>query len=103
MGNFLVSFELRSDHDYAERYKSLTEQIKAKPTEYHWDETTSFAAIETPETIHELASRLYLDTKVNSQKDILLVIDPATSHCIALGPIRYEVLLSTNFKIYEKK
>jgi hypothetical protein len=103
MGNYLVTFELRSDASYNQRYRSLTEQLQSAPTLLCWDQSTSFCALSSPETIGELADRLRTGSRINGETDLLLVIDPAASHCVALGPIRFEPLLSSRFSTYERR
>jgi hypothetical protein len=103
MAHYAVSFELKKDITYSARYNSLTEQIAKAPSKFVWDETTSFALVETTETLEAFADRLYLKSLVNSQTDILLVFDPAQSYAIARGPIKYEALLRGKFRKYVRK
>ena len=96
MASYAVSFELESNSTYSARYSSLMAQIRA--TSMTWTETTSFALVQTSETLAELESRLYYRSELSSLTDILLVIDPATSSAIGRGPIKYPNLLKANFR-----
>lgn len=80
MGVYAVSFTLKYDDEYSERYASLMEQIRAKGVV--WEETTSFALVETSETMDEFETRLWLRSKFNAAIDAMLVID--VSYCSAI-------------------
>lgn len=98
MPSYAVSFHIHSDNGYSDRYNSLMEQIKKPPSNYVWDETTSFALVETTESLSEFALRLYTKSSVSSLTDKLLVIDHTISAAYAFGKIEYPTLLSTKFK-----
>lgn len=83
MGVYAVSFELKSDSDYSERYDSLIEQLKLKGD--MWDETTSFALVKTEESLDDFEHRLYFKSKLIASKDKLFVIDVTDRPCIARG------------------
>lgn len=73
MAVFLVSFDLKYDDDYSDRYSSFMEQVK-KGGKW-WADTTSFVAVETDETIDTFCNRIYLQSKFNGTKDLYLVLD----------------------------
>ena len=98
MPSYGVSFELASDSTYRDRYQSLMRQIDISKANPAWDETTSFALVQTSESLDAFATRLYINTLVSSATDILLVFDPATSSAIARGPIKYPNLLKSHFR-----
>ncbi|WP_147399922.1 MULTISPECIES: hypothetical protein [Brevundimonas] len=83
MGVYAVSFELKSDSDYSERYDSLMEQLKLKGK--MWDETTSFALVETDESLDSFENRLYFKSKLSNTRDKLFVVDVTDRPCIARG------------------
>ncbi len=79
MGVYAISFRLHEDPTRSSRYDSLVEQIGKCATV--WDETTSFALVETSESLSELEHRLYYKSTIIASKDLLLVLrlsdDPA--------------------------
>ena len=103
MPSYAVSFEIASNSTYAKRYRSLVEQIQSAPGDSQWDETTSFALVETSESLSTFADRLYYSTEVNARWDILLVFNPNTGDAIARGPIKYPHTLAGHFRSFQKK
>lgn len=83
MGKFAISFTLKSDDTWSERYISLMGQIRA--CKKVWEETTSFALVETDENLDGLEHRLYYKSSISSSKDILLVIDVSYKSCSIRG------------------
>ena len=73
MATYAITFELKSDHTYVQRYQTLMEQIRA--CERVWTETTSFALVESREGLSTFESRLYCQSEFNSLIDKMLVID----------------------------
>ena len=85
MSTYAISFNLLYGNDgdsYSERYASLMAAIRKCPKV--WDETTSFAVVETSETITDLERRLWL-SKFDSTKDILFVVDITYKDCTIRG------------------
>ena len=81
---FVISFEIKDDDTYDDRYKSLTKKIESLGL--YWDETTSFYAVRSEETAKSIGQTLFVDTEVNSSKDHLLVIDTQTNEAYYIGP-----------------
>lgn len=103
MAHYGVSFDLKSDATRASRYNSLVAQIRKAPSKNVWDETTSFALVETTETLSQFADRLYYYTEVSSVTDILLVFNPWDGSSIARGPVKYPATLRGHFRTHEKR
>lgn len=103
MPSFAVSFELESNSSYSSRYRSLIEQLLSEPSKNVWTETTSFALVETSETLSAFADRLYYKTDVSSATDILLVFNPNTGEAIVRGPVNYPHTLSGHFRSCQRK
>lgn len=103
MYEYAISFEIKADDTYGERYTSLMEEIRKTPNASVWTETTSFVLLRSAETIDDLEHRLYYNSKLNSAKDILLVIDHISSFAVARGPIEYPATLRGHFKEFAKK
>lgn len=99
---YAVSFELKSDDSYSERYASLMEQLNLDTTNY-WDETTSVVLVKSNETIEAFEDRLYFDSLLIKEKDKLLVIDHANSSAVARGPFKYPNTLEGHFKSFVRK
>lgn len=98
MYQYAISFSIKSDATYGERYNSLMAQIEKGSIETSWDETTSFVLVANIEAIEVFANRLYVHSLIDATKDILLVIDHANSVAIARGPVKYPNLLQSHFK-----
>ena len=85
MATYAISFNLDYNSTYSDRYQSLMEAIRRCPKV--WEETTSFALVESAETLEELERRLFL-SKYSSATDLLLVIKVSYDDAIARGPIK---------------
>jgi len=103
MARYAVSFEIHSDSTYTERYRSLINQIFKAPGTNIWTETTSFALVETTESLSQFADRLYFSSEILDNKDKLLVIDHRASHALARGPFEYPATLRGHFLRFERK
>lgn len=95
---YAISFEIKADATYVTRYNSLMEQIRKTPNAAVWAETTSFVLLRSSENIEELADRLYFSSSLLVSKDMLLVIDHASSACVARGPFEFPATLKNHFK-----
>lgn len=98
MYSYTVSFSIKADQTYSDRYDSLMKQLRSEPGIQFWDETTSFVLVQSPETIDVFANRLYFRSLLVASIDTLLVIDHSSSACIARGPIKYPFTLNSHFK-----
>ena len=99
MYEYAISFEIKADSGYSDRYSSLMEQIRKTPgSPAIWTETTSFVLLRSAEKIDDLEYRLYYQTNLDSSKDKLLVIDHASNVAVARGPIEYPATLKGHFK-----
>lgn len=103
MPHYAVSFEIKSGPGYGDRYSSLIAQIRAVPGKNVWEETTSFALVETTESLEIFADRLYYKSDLNSVIDKLLVMDHFTGKAIVRGPILYPHTLGGHFYSCVKK
>jgi len=76
MAVFAISFRIHEDSTYEARYESLVQQIKDEAKNGDtWEETTSFFLIESDKSSKSLCDALYMDSKIQESKDILLVIN----------------------------
>jgi hypothetical protein len=103
MAHYSVSFELKSDAAYGARYSSLMEQIRKAPSKNVWTETTSFALVETTETLDAFADRLYLWSAISASTDKLLVIDHLNGKAVVRGTLLYPNTLGGHFYSCIKK
>ena len=95
---YAISFDLKSDSTYGERYKSLMEEIAKTPGSTGlWTETTAFILLRSNEKIEDLEHRLYYRSKLVSSKDKLLVIDHVNNVAVARGPFQYPTILKGHF------
>lgn len=97
MANFIVTFRISSDNDYKERYESFVTTLVAYAggAAKVWDETTSFYVFEKDATADAVCSHLYLESKFNATKDMMVVIDVGRHKKATKGPIPYEFLLTS--------
>lgn len=96
---YAISFELKADSTYSERYQSLMDEIRKTPGDPGlWTETTSFALIRSNEKIDDLDHRLYVKTSFDHTRDRILIIDHANNVAIARGKIEYPATLKSHFK-----
>ena len=96
---YAVSFDIKADSTYSERYTSLMDQLRKTPgSPGLWSETTSVVLLRSDETIEELEHRLYYSSQLSSAKDKLLVIDTHSGVAVARGPIAYPATLAAHFK-----
>lgn len=98
MPHYAVSYDIHYDSTYSARYNSLVAEIGKTPGKSVWDETTSFALVETSESLSTFADRLYFRTQFSAATDKLLVIDYATSTAIGRGPFKYPNTLKAHFR-----
>jgi hypothetical protein len=94
MTTYAVSFDLKSDTTYDDRYKSLMAEIK-KGTQRTWEDTTSFVLVDSAETLSGFESRIYINSSFDASKDKLLVMDVTGNSAIFRGKTTYPHTLST--------
>lgn len=97
MPHYAVSYDIHYDDTYSSRYESLVNEINKSPSKSVWGETTSFALVETTESLAVFALRLYL-SEFSPSKDKLLVVDHSTSSAVGYGTFAYPNTLKGHFK-----
>lgn len=77
MALFAVTFRIKQDGSYTERYNSVVEAIKmaAVFTDKYWDETTSFFLIQSPDGASKLTALIASRSKFDENKDLVVVIN----------------------------
>ena len=97
MAHFIITFRIKSDDEYQERYDSFTKKVIeiAGSSGAVWDETSSFYSLKASTTAGHLCNSLYLGSEFNSQKDIMLVIDLDNREKATLGPVRWPGVLDS--------
>lgn len=98
---YAVSFTLASDSTYGDRYDSLMKQVRAKGK--IWEETTSFALVETSESLSDFEIRLYVDSDFNATKDLMVVIAVTGCNGICRGKNALSATLSSIAPEIEQK
>lgn len=94
MENFILTFRIKADETYQDRYDSLLEQLYAiAPSPKVWEETSSFVAFEYSGSLDDVHTRLYLYSKFSSTKDTMVIIDLTNRRKIAAGVVKYEATL----------
>ena len=76
---------------YGERLDSLMKQIRA--TGSTWEETTSFALLNSAETLEQLVDRLYLNSSFSASDDLLIAIDIERGVAVTKGVVKYPTTL----------
>ena len=84
MATYAVSFHLKKDSTYNDRYHSLMEEIEKSTV--IWAETTSFCLVRSSKTLATFTSSLFL-TDFNPLKDKLLVMEVGGVDASARGDI----------------
>lgn len=92
LATFAITFSFHYDSTYNDRYSSFMAEVRKCSTV--WDETTSFALVETTETLEALESRLYL-SQFSPSRDKMLVINVSYDAAIARGALSYKATLQT--------
>lgn len=87
-----IKIDYDSPSSWSERYDSLMAAILKCPKV--WSETTSLCVVETPETLEQLETRLWL-TKFDSSKDILLVAEIGHVACALRGAAKDKLKLKS--------
>lgn len=94
---YAISFRLKNatcaGSTYGERLDSLMKQIRV--TDPTWEETTSFALINSTEKIEELVDRLYLRSEFSAADDLLIVIDIERGVAMTKGEVAYPATLGS--------
>ena len=90
MATYAVSFHLKKDRTYNDRYDSLMEEIEKSTL--IWVETTSFCLVRSGKTLATFTSSLYM-TAFDPSKDKLLVMDVGDVNATARGDIEYPATL----------
>jgi hypothetical protein len=73
MAVYLVSFDLKYDSGYSDRYTTFMDQVKHGGQ--WWADTTSFVAVQTDEDIDAFCTRIYVHSGFDGSKDLYLVLD----------------------------
>ena len=73
MATYAISFEIKSDATYNVRYQSLMRQIHLCSSV--WAETTSFALVQSVESLAALELRLFTRSQISHLTDKLLVLN----------------------------
>jgi hypothetical protein len=97
MSHFIVTFRLKSDATYEDRYSTFTEAIYqlAGSAGFVWEETSSFCTFQAPGTASSVCSSLYLKSGFDSTKDQMVVIDLDKREKAVKGPLSYLGMLDS--------
>ncbi|RBL87889.1 hypothetical protein DDE05_00500 [Streptomyces cavourensis] len=93
MAHFIVTFRLKNDSTYQERYESFVDRVRAITPLAPWDETSSFFAFRANGSAASICSDLYLNSKFDSTKDQMVVIDLDLKQKATKGKVEYPALL----------
>lgn len=88
MGHFVITFRIKSDETYQDRYESFTKKVR-EISEKFWEETSSFYAIKSTGTAQSVCDQLYFETDFTESKDQMLVIDLVKNEKALRGPDMY--------------
>ena len=89
MAHFIISFRIKSDDTYQERYDSFIQRIAEISKEGAWEETSSFYALEADGNAESVCQDLWLKSKFNAHLDVMLVIDVHNREKATKGEIKY--------------
>lgn len=96
MAHFIITFRIGSDPGYQTRYESFVKKIHELGGGIGkvWEETTSFASLQSPLTAEALCQALYLGSEFNSSSDIMVVIDLDAKVKATKGKVNYLTTLT---------
>ena len=90
MTHFVITFRIKKDTTYQQRYESFVDHAASLGSKALWDETTSFIAMEAPGTAKDLCDSLYFGSMFDDSRDIMIVIDLDRRQKATYGEILYE-------------
>lgn len=93
MAHFIVTFRLKNDSTYQDRYESFIERARAIATLSAWEETSSFFAFHAEGSAVSICTDLYLHSQFDSTKDLMVVIDLDSKQKATQGNVEYPALL----------
>lgn len=96
MAHFIVTFRIKNDDTYQDRYDTFVAKAKELAWLAPWDETTSFLAFRASDsalTAASLCDSLYYGSGFSSAKDLMVVVDLDRREKATKGLIQYEALL----------
>lgn len=93
MAHFIVTFRLKNDSTYQDRYESFVERARAIATLSAWEETSSFFAFRAEGSAISICTDLYLHSQFDSTKDLMVVIDLDSKQKATQGNVAYPALL----------
>jgi hypothetical protein len=88
MGHFVITFRIKSDDTYQDRYDSFTKKVNEIADKF-WEETSSFYAISASGTAQSICDKLYFETDFIESWDQVLVIDLDRKEKALRGPDMY--------------
>ena len=94
MAHFIVTFRFKNDSTYQDRYDSFVDKVKEIAELSPWDETSSFFAFQADDNAVGLCTTLYVETKFDSTKDRMVVIDIDRREKATKGNFDYLPLLN---------
>lgn len=97
MAHFIVTFRIADDSGYQVRYESFLEEIYKKASGGSpgtWEETTSFLSFESSGTADSMCNSLYMDSKFDASKDMMVVLELDSRTKAVKGPISYLATLN---------
>jgi hypothetical protein len=91
VANFIISFRIKQDEDYQNRYTSFVTAVHAAGGGMGavWEETSSFFALRANHTAASLCNHLYVSSGFNATKDEMLVVDLSAREMATKGPLKY--------------
>lgn len=97
MAHFIVTFRIKSDSTYQDRYSSFVEQVHklGGGSGYVWEETSSFIAFRASGTASSVCSEVYLHSSFDATKDHMVVIDLDNREKATKGVILYSATLDS--------
>lgn len=97
MHRYVVSFQLGDDPGRKAREARLVAELKQTSSEIPWLEGECLAFVQSWLGIADFADWIFFGAGLDTMRDRLLVIDPAESSAVALGPFDYPNRLAGHF------
>lgn len=100
MANFVLTFRLKKNASYQQRYDSFVEKVQEIAPEWIWEETSSFYAFEAEGSAESVCQALYYGSSFDASTDLMVVLDVHEKMFATKGAIENLARLKIALGIY---
>ena len=95
MAAYVITFRLKQDATYSDRWSSIVAAIKKEAVGATWDETTAFFALNSAKSADAIASSIYVGSSMDGTKDTLVVVSLSKNEFATRGEVAYPATLAS--------